>query len=132
MAGGVTYTDGKFGWDWNAASEGFMWGTIGGSLSGVASSIGSALGVVVSAGMNIAQQLATKGNVDIYQTLIAGLFAYIGGHFSISTSINGVNTSGIGEIFKDIIVGGGFGMTEWFANFFKSSKQSVKSLKGWG
>ncbi len=131
LTGGITYTEGKIGWDWNAASEGFMWGAIGGSLSGAASSFGTAFGIVASAGMNIVQQLATTRNVDIYQTLIAGCFAYIGGQFSITTSINGINTSGISEMFKDIIVGGGFGMVEWFTNLLKNLNQSGKRLKGW-
>jgi len=49
----------------------------------------------------------------------------------VGTILYGINTSGTGEIFKDIFVGSGFGMAEWFANLFKSLNQSVKRLKGW-
>ena len=35
------------------------------------------------------------------------------------------------KIFKDIIVGGGFGMAEWFTNILKDSMQGVKRLKEW-
>ena len=100
FSGGLTYNEGSFSWDWDAAADGFMWGSITGTVSGA---IGGALGNVghsltkfgafgkmayygiqglinsgVSSALTFGQDLI-KGSLSFSNIAISAIFGFFGG-----------------------------------------------------
>lgn len=100
ISGGLTYNEGNFSWDWDAAADGFMWGSITGTISGA---IGGALGNVghsltkfgafgkmayygiqglinsgVSSALTFGQDLI-KGSLSFSNIAVSAIFGFLGG-----------------------------------------------------
>lgn len=108
VTGGMTFTDGKIGWDWNGASEGFMWGAVTGALGGAGSNglsnIGNGLGKVakflVQAGLNgvLSSSITTiqdliTGDVSWESSVLSFVFGAIGGGVGVISSKEGLKNS---------------------------------------
>lgn len=118
ISGGITFNNGEIAWDWNQASQGFMWGAIGGAIAGAT---GSAVGNIGNSMSKIAYTLLQGGINAVVAGSITASVGLVNGEFSwrsvvISSSfgfIGGmVGTTSWGEGIRNIIMGSGLGVTE--------------------
>ncbi|MDR2822802.1 MAG: RHS repeat-associated core domain-containing protein [Acholeplasmatales bacterium] len=92
FAGGFGFSDGKVTWDWNGASDGFMWGAITGAIGGAASEALSGIGEGLKHGGKFSVQAGINdglsGGITALQGLITDSFSWL----------NVITSSGFGAV----------------------------------
>ena len=111
---GISVKDGKLDWDWESASQGFMWGSITGGIGGaIGANFGAAANGAIAIGMNAGQQLISSGHIDFSQSISAGIFGAVGSKLGISQSISSIYIKNTGALIGDFFRNIGFGLSEW-------------------
>ena len=115
VLGGISYDNGNVEWNWENASQGFMWSALSGFAAGIVAPAGSFMSAISNVGINALVQHATTGKVNWSSAIFSGIASIILGLAAPLKSLGGIDLSTIQDKLIALLFGVWGGIAEHIA-----------------